>query len=162
MDVYKILEFEEGLSLEPYLCSLGFVTIGLGTKLHKSKGLDPNDFPIRVSRDMAVEWLHSEVAIKDRRLTQKFGSLYTGLSKDRKAIIISMAYQLGTNGVGLFKNMWRNLADGHYNLAALEMLDSVWAKQTPERADRHQRVMTGSSLESVYNDWLDNIWLKDD
>ena len=154
MDVSKILEFEEGLVLHPYLCSEGYVTIGLGTKLHKSKGLDPNDFPIRVSRRMAVEWLHSELAIKDSRLTSLKGKVYQGLSPDRQAIIMSMTYQLGTKGILGFRNMWRNLKDGNYVAAGAEMMDSRWAVQTPERAERHRRVMVGEYLEVVYADWI--------
>jgi lysozyme len=154
MDIYTILEFEEGLSLTPYLCSRGYVTIGLGTKLHKSKGLDPNDFPISISRKMAVEWLYSEVALKNERLVNMFGSDYTNLSPDRQAIIMSMAYQLGTTGVSMFKNMWVYLSVDHFQNAAMEMLDSRWAKQTPERAKRHKRVMDGEALDYVYGAWL--------
>ena len=150
MNVLKIIAFEEGFMSKPYLCSEGFVTVGLGTKLHRSKGMNPEDFPIRVSRRMAEEWLSTEVDIKHNKLSYKI--TYGGLDHDRRAIILSMAYQMGTSGVLGFKNMWNYISNGAYHLAAEEMLDSKWARQTPERAERHARVMRGEILENVYTD----------
>lgn len=154
MNVLKIIAFEEGFMSKPYLCSEGFVTIGLGTKLHKSKDMNPEDFPIRVSRKIAEEWLSTEVDIKHKKLSSKFGYsiTYGGLDHDRRAIILSMAYQMGTAGVLRFKKMWMHLSVGAYYSAAEEMLDSKWARQTPERAERHARVMRGETLENVYTD----------
>ena len=151
MNLIKILSFEEGFRNKPYLCSEGYVTIGYGTKLHNSKGMNPADFPISVSREMGEEWLHSEVAIKDMKMLQSsVSSTYRHLDDDRRAIILSMAYQMGTAGVLKFKNMWKALAKGDYYIASVEMLDSRWATQTAERANRHARVMRKEKLEDVY------------
>ena len=49
-------------------------------------------------------------------------------------IIIEMIVQLGKTGVSKFKNMWKHLSALEYSDAASEMLDSRWAKQTPNRA----------------------------
>lgn len=153
MNLIKILAFEEGFRTDPYLCSEGFVTIGLGTKLHKSKGMNPDDFPIKVTRKIAEEWLHTEVAIKDSKLkANNVSYIYTALSHDQRAIILSMAYQMGVRGVLNFRRMWHALAEGDHNQAALEALDSRWAQQTPERAERHARVLRGESLEEVYGE----------
>ncbi len=151
MNLVKVLEFEEGFRSEPYLDSLDYVTIGFGTKLHNKKGQNPRDFPIKVSRTIAIEWLHTEIAIKDLRLKNSpFATIYEDLHHDRQAIIMSMAYQLGTSGVSKFKKMWRAIALHDFNKASLEMLDSRWARQTPERAARHARVMRGDKLSHVY------------
>ena len=152
MDLKTILEYEEGFRNEPYLCSEGFVTIGLGTKLHDLKGLDPSDFPVMVSRRIAFEWLETEVSIKSQRMMNDWAhqEAYDNLSEDRKAVVLSMAYQMGTRGVKKFKNMWFALSRGEFDVAASEALDSRWAAQTPERADRVARVLRGESLEEVY------------
>ena len=153
MNVLKIIAFEEGFMPNPYLCSEGFVTIGLGTKLHKSKGMNPEDFPIRVTRRIAEEWLSTEVDIKHRKLTKsRWENSYGDLGDDRRAIILSMAYQMGTAGILNFRRMWFYLSQKSYNVAAEEMLDSKWARQTPKRAERHARVMRGETLENVYTD----------
>ena len=49
-------------------------------------------------------------------------------------IIIEMVFQLGKTGVSKFRNMWKHLSALEYASAASEMLDSRWAKQTPNRA----------------------------
>ena len=58
------------------------------------------------------------------------------ISDDAKTIICEMIFQLGGNGVSKFKNMWKALKENppSYSVAASEMLDSRWAKQTPARA----------------------------
>jgi len=58
------------------------------------------------------------------------------ISDDAKSIICEMIFQLGGNGVSKFKNMWKALKENppSYSVAASEMLDSRWAKQTPARA----------------------------
>ena len=58
------------------------------------------------------------------------------ISDDAKIIIIEMIFQLGKSGVSKFRNMWKALAEDppNYHVASIEMLDSRWAKQTPNRA----------------------------
>ena len=46
-----------------------------------------------------------------------------------------MIFQLGKTGVSKFRNMWKHLSALEYASAASEMLDSRWAKQTPNRAE---------------------------
>jgi len=50
-------------------------------------------------------------------------------------IIIEMIFQLGKTGVSKFRNMWKALSELNYVGASYEMLDSRWAKQTPNRAN---------------------------
>ena len=47
-----------------------------------------------------------------------------------------MVFQLGIGGVGKFKNMWSALDREDYGEASFQMLDSLWAKQTPARAGK--------------------------
>ena len=60
-----------------------------------------------------------------------------------------MAYQMGIDGLAGFKNTLKNIAAGRWNDAATGMLDSKWAKQTPNRARRHAEQMRT------------NIWAKE-
>ena len=48
----------------------------------------------------------------------------------------SFFYQLGYDGGMKFEKMWKALEQNDYQTAAKEALDSNWAKQTPERANR--------------------------
>ena len=45
-----------------------------------------------------------------------------------------MCYQLGVNGFSKFKKTIYLLETEQYEEASIEMLDSLWAKQTPNRA----------------------------
>ena len=58
------------------------------------------------------------------------------LDDQAKEIIVEMVFQLGKTGVSKFRNMWKALGQDppQYDVAATEMLDSRWAKQTPNRA----------------------------
>jgi len=56
-----------------------------------------------------------------------------------------MVFQLGETGVSKFKNMWKALEQDppEYITAAMEMLDSRWAKQTKNRAEAMSAEMAG-------------------
>ena len=56
-------------------------------------------------------------------------------------IIIEMVFQLGKTGVSKFRNMWKHLSALEYSGAADQMLDSRWAKQTPNRANGMADIM---------------------
>ena len=58
-------------------------------------------------------------------------------------LVTEMVYQMGTTGVSNFKNTLTAIQSGDYKLAAVEMLDSKWAKQTPNRATEMALVMSG-------------------
>lgn len=152
MNMIDILSFEEGYSSKPYLCKEGYVTVGLGTRLHTEKGLDPRDFPILVTPEIAEAWLHMRVEKHKRKLSRRtyIGPIFNKLDEDRKAIILSMSYQMGTSGVANFKKMWKALEGGNYELAEREALDSLWATQTPNRAKRHSQVLAGKPLSEIY------------
>ena len=63
-------------------------------------------------------------------------SSFNDLPSDVKEIILEMTYQLGVTGVLKFKKMWKALEQNDYEEASAQMLDSLWAKQTPARAIR--------------------------
>jgi len=57
-----------------------------------------------------------------------------------------MVYQIGEGGVGKFKNMFKALDNEDYGEAAFQMLDSLWAKQTPNRANKLSKKMQSAKL----------------
>lgn len=61
-------------------------------------------------------------------------SWYNNLPGEVKSVIIEMGYQLGLAGLKKFHNMVAALERRDYATAADEMLDSLWARQTPGRA----------------------------
>ena len=59
------------------------------------------------------------------------------IEDEAKGINIEMLFQLGPTGVSKFKKMWVALKNNppNYKEAAVQMLDSRWAKQTKNRAE---------------------------
>lgn len=66
---------------------------------------------------------------------------FTTLDDIRQKVVIDMAFNLGVNGVLSFKNMIQALKEKDYDKAAEEMLDSLWAEQVGNRADRLAKMM---------------------
>lgn len=64
-----------------------------------------------------------------------------GLNDTRRAVLVCMAYQMGVTALLSFKNTLAHVAAGQYAQAADEMLNSVWARQTPARAKRMADMM---------------------
>ena len=63
-----------------------------------------------------------------------------------KQVLIEMVFQLGIGGVGKFKKMWSALDNEDYGEASFQMMDSLWAKQTPKRAEKLSHKMRSAKL----------------
>lgn len=121
MSLLEDIKFEEGFKGEPYICTEGFLTVGYGTK-----------FPLDEKEcSMLLEYRLSKM---QHELDSSL--YYLQIDKDAWDILYNMAYQMGASGVLKFKNMIKALEEQDYRQAAIEMLDSKWAKQTPNRAYR--------------------------
>lgn len=147
IELFDILKFEEGYRAKPYHCSEGYVTIGIGTKIG-TKGAPLEQYTLTVSQRVAEVMLEEEVSSFAGKL--KMLHWYANLNRDRQIIIESMCYQLGFNGVLKFKKMIAALESEDFNEAANQALDSLWARQTPARAERHAAVIAHGSLDEVY------------
>lgn len=140
----KILELEEGWRERPYYCSEGYPTVGYGFKIG-GKG-DP--LPrFSLPRKAGDAWL---AELLDEVSAEVSEHMKTVTRAERRAIILSMCYQLGIKGCFAFTKMWAAIAEKDWQEAAKQMLDSKWARQTPERALRHAQVMESGSFEGVY------------
>ena len=143
MQRLDIIAQEEGLRLKPYYCSEGYPTIGYGKKLG-DKGVPLEYYDFEITEPMARLWLEEEVNKVVEQLEKN--DVYNSVDEYTKAILVSMAYQIGIKGLMKFKRMWSNLAEGNFLMAGCEALDSRWAKQTPHRATRHANVISKGYL----------------
>ena len=119
--IEKIKE-SEGFVGVVYKDTEGFDTIGYGTKLPLTK-------------EEAEVLLEMRLKAKIKELEQK-EPFVNSLPLEKQEVIAEMCYQMGVGGVLGFKKMWAALKKENYALAAAEMLDSRWAKQTPSRAKK--------------------------
>lgn len=144
--VIRLIELEEGWREKPYRCSEGYPTVGYGFKLGSKECTLPE---FTLPKTAGDAWLmHNLNELTDHLSKYQW---YNKLNDARKAIILSMAYQMGVSGVLKFKNMIKSIEQDDYRNAALEMLDSRWAKQTPQRADRHQLQMQSGAWIEYYD-----------
>lgn len=129
--IRNFIKAEEGFRSVPYLCTEGYWTAGWG------HNFDAHGEPVPafVTNDTAEEYLTADIdnASRDARSVV---SSYNWLNDARRAVMISMAFQLGRRGLSTFTRMIAAINKGHYNLAAHEMLDSKAFRQTPGRIAR--------------------------
>lgn len=117
----------EGFVNVVYKDSLGFDTIGFGTKMPLT----------RSEAEMILESRLNNM-VEELKMKEPFFKLLPDEAKD---VISEMAYQMGVNGVLKFKKMWIAMKLGNYKKAATEMLDSTWHTQTPYRAEKLANIM---------------------
>lgn len=119
------LKKHEGVRSHVYECPMGYLTIGVG------RNIDPNG-GIGLSDDEIDYLLENDIRRCEKEL-DRF-SWFADMDMVRQDALINMCFNLGFTRLLKFKNMLAALAEGKYKLAAVEALDSKWAKQVGQRA----------------------------
>ena len=124
-DLLKAIKLSEGFRDRVYKDSLGIDTIGYGFAI-KDLVLDEDicEMILRRKLDSLID-----------RADKKFPFLKT-LPLEAKDVIYEMCYQMGVSGVSKFKKTLLYLENHEFKMASKEMLDSRWARQTPNRAKK--------------------------
>ena len=126
------IKIHEGFRDTIYLDTLNKKTIGYGHLIvHEDKFIEGKAYPKE-----ELEALFDKDFEKGWNLMIQFCEVNNlrSISDDAKEILCEMIFQMGYSGVGKFKNMIKALQNRDYTKASIEMLDSRWAKQTPNRA----------------------------
>lgn len=131
----KLIKKHESLSLKPYLCSEGKLTIGYGQNIEDNG----------ITKTAAEFMLSEQIQISVRELYRAF-NWYHHLSDARQAVLLGMHYNLGLSRLMSFKKMIAALSQGSYMQAASEMLDSKWARQVGIRARRLATMMASNRM----------------
>ncbi len=111
-----------------YLDSRGFWTIGVGHLIDRRRG---GGLPPHIIDALLVHDIEQKTARLDARLPW-----WRTLSDGRQRALVRMAFNLGVGGLLGFRRMLAALEAGHYEVAAVEALDSNWAVQVGSRAER--------------------------
>jgi len=119
----------EGYRNKVYKDTLGKRTVGVGHLCVEDFWEDNKEYPEEMLMNILKDDLKNAIQGSQRLLAE-----CPVLDDLAEEIIIEMVFQLGETGVSKFKNMIKALKIPDYQTAAIEMLDSRWAKQTPERA----------------------------
>lgn len=122
----EMLLRHEGLRLQPYKDSEGYLTIGVGRLIDPEKDGG-------ITHDEAIYLMRNDIDRKAAELGERFPIVHD-MDSTRYYILVNMAFNLGISGLAGFKKMWRAIHERDYQKAAEEMLDSKWATQVGKRA----------------------------
>ena len=122
------LTVEEGNIPHMYFDDRGFATIGIGRLIDARKGgrLSPDEIMYLFNNDVAA---HTADIFKALPWA-------AALSDARQRALVNMCFQMGIQGVLQFHDMLSAMEKGDFTAAASAALDSDWAKETPNRAQR--------------------------
>lgn len=136
-NLLKSIKHHEGFVEHVYDDSLGIPTIGYGFAI-KDLVLD---------EDIAEEILIRKLEKLKRNANSRFQWL-EDMPIEVQEVVLNMCYQLGVTGVSKFRKAISALQEGEWQEAADEMLDSLWARQTPNRAEELSNIVRNQSEKS--------------
>ena len=124
------IKINEGFSQKPYKDQLGFYTIGYG---HLIKNNEKRYFKNNYKKTHFEELFEADFLKAVHQYKKLFFKKHHNTKE--KELLIEMLFQLGPKGVKKFKKMLFYLNSGKKFMTCLEMVDSLWYKQTPKRAN---------------------------
>ena len=130
LSLKKKIKKNEGFRNKPYLDSLGHPTIGYG---HLITNKEKKTFKGKFSKKFLLKLFDKD--FKKALTDYKKNFNHKKHSKNTKEVLIEMIFQLGIKKQKKFVKMNKHLQNNNIFLAALEMKNSLWYKQTPKRVD---------------------------
>ena len=124
-EIMKDIKIQEGFQPKVYKCTEGYDTIGYGFAIKD----------LIIDEDVADLILMKKLFILLERIHIAF-AWFKEIDDKAKGVVVNMCYQIGLRGFSKFKKTIYYLETQQYEEAADEMLDSLWAKQTPNRANQ--------------------------
>jgi len=116
-----------------YKDHLGWDTIGIGRLVDRRKGGGLTD-------DEVEYLLQNDIKEKLAQLKKQLNWFPT-LPEPVQRALCNMCFQLGIDGLLGFKTTLKYIQAGNYKEAAKNARNSLWYKQTPERAERVCKLM---------------------
>ena len=129
------IKADEGVVNEIYLDHLGLPTVGVG---HLIREDDPEN-GLAVGTKIDSERVHELFEADLYTCVAETKLLYPQfeeLPAEAQKILCNMMFNLGRPRLSKFIKMREHVNNGAWSDAANEMLDSKWAKQVPNRANR--------------------------
>ena len=132
MSLTESIKKHEGYVGIVYKDSLGIDTIGYGFAIKD----------LELDEDICEIILERKLKELETRVNLKF-KWFMYMPQEIKDVIMEMCYQLGVGGFSKFRKTIAFLQDKKWAEASEEMLDSLWAKQTPSRAKSLSDIVKG-------------------
>ena len=132
MDTRKRIKEHEGFSPTVYEDTLGYKTVGYGHLVTIKDDFiigevySTDDLEDVFEDDYKIAFDNAHDLLEDEDIP---------FHETVESVLIEMAFQLGLPRLKKFVNFIQGLKDQDYKKASDEMIDSRWAKQTPNRAE---------------------------
>ena len=123
MALLERIKHHEGFRSKVYKCTEGYDTIGYGFAIKD----------LELDEDVAEMILMRKLDLLMNSIQKSF-SWWRSAEDEVKNVVVEMCYQLGVSGFSKFKKTIDHLENKRYGKASVEMLDSKWSRQTPNRA----------------------------
>ncbi|MDA8747903.1 glycoside hydrolase family protein [Litoreibacter sp.] len=129
----ETLRRHEGVKNTLYKCTSDKWTIGVGRNL-EDVGLSEEEIDMLLLNDIK----------RTKELMDDYIPWHNDLDEVRQEALINFVFNVGIGTTMKFKNAMAALEAHDYDTAAIEMLDSNWAKQVGSRAEEvTQMIKTG-------------------
>lgn len=126
---------DEGVKLEIYLDHLGLPTCGIGHLIRESDEEHGKPVGTPITEERMTELFEEDVQTVLADCEELYSDFYE-LPEEAQLIIANMMFNMGRPRLSQFKGMKREVDARDWEAAAAEMLDSRWARQVPNRANR--------------------------
>lgn len=148
MNIFEMLRIDEGYKNTLYKDTEGYWTIGIGQLVTKNPSLDVAKAELdklmgrkcngTITKAEAEDLFQKSVLKAEKGIQSNtvLREVYEGLDEIRRSALINMVFQMGVAGVAGFPKGMRLLKARQWDQAAIELADSRWYKQTPNRAKR--------------------------
>ena len=131
--IIEMLRQHEGVRTHAYKCTSDNTTIGVGRNIDENGG-------IGLSADETDYLLANDVKRVEAELIAAF-NWYKMLNDARKDAMMDMCFNMGLPRLRKFKRALAAMSANLYEIAAVEFLDSLWARQVG-----HKRSTTISEM----------------
>ena len=132
-NIIEMLRKHEGVETHAYNCTANKTTIGVGRNIEAGSGMG-------LSMDEINYLLANDLQRVEAELLQSF-EWYDDLNDARKDAIMDMCFNMGLPRLRKFKRALAAMSANFYEIAAVEFLDSLWARQVG-----HKRSTTISEM----------------
>lgn len=156
----QMIAFDEGKVNKIYRDSLGYYTVGIGHLLTKKDSLkEATDIlDKQVNRKTNGQITEDEIAmlferdlidvVEGVKKNALLNEVYNSIDPIRRLALFNMVFQLGIAGTANFKNSMNIAINNDWNKLESNLKQSLWFKQTTNRATRVIRVFCDGDLKT--------------
>lgn len=147
--IIAILTFEEGYKDVPYIDSEGYPTVACGIRIGPQHAA-LNNYTFTVPRAVGDVWMQQVLDAQRQAMLARpaINAALQQCNDARRDVLASMAYQLGVAGLAAFILALTRIANRDFAGGAQGMLNSLWARQVPQRAKRQAQVMSTGTYDA--------------